>query len=65
MSLYLVLASGALAGVLLTYALVREVRLRRALVRLITLVLKRQRRSHGVQTPARDDHAGSGAARLP
>jgi hypothetical protein len=45
-SFYVVLAGSAVAAVLLTFALVREARLRRALAMLLSLILERHRRKN-------------------
>jgi len=59
--LYAVLGCSTLVVVLLTYALVRESRLRRALAHLLMLFLKRERRSHVAEDRTAvdsNDHAG-------
>ena len=54
MALYAVLGCGSLLVVLLTFALVRESRLRRALARLLALFLQRERRPNEVVPRATD-----------
>ncbi len=46
MLLYVVVACCALAAFLLTFALVREARLRRALATLLSMILDRNRNKH-------------------
>jgi hypothetical protein len=55
---HFVFACGALAAVLLTFALVREVRRRRAFAKLLAIVLNKERRPHDPQSPASLDGSG-------